>query len=375
MSKKIVIGCLVAAAVIGGTSAGAFAYKQYSRYELKQDNVTIELGEQLPENPAEYVSSNAKAVANTKMDFSGVDVTKAGSYDATACYKDQIFPFTVVVEDTTKPKLKLAGDGKFELTEGGTLSGKDIVAAMDDLAGIKRISFSEQQTVNKEEKDMLAAIQLTYDKEGDYTNTCTVEDNNGNTVSADISIHVKADYSKHVSGFQDWVIEAGASGIDFLIGITPDERIASVEPDAETVDLATPGEYDLIYHITGDDNKTIIENQVTVKVVDAQTAQTMANAGETVYVSNNARKEKYVAPAPSTNTAVADSAGASGQEASGSSETAEDNNNGRWWEQPGFTLDFGEHISESPIPGGGTAYGYRTIYIDPTTGEEVYVEE
>lgn len=372
MKKRIVVSCILAVAVIGGATAGAVAYKQYNRYELKQDTVTIELGEKLPEEQEYYVSSNEKAVENTTLDFSAVDLEKVGSYEVAACYRDKIFPFTVVVQDTTKPTLKLANDGKFELIEGGSLSGQEIVADAEDLSGIASIVFSDNVTVDKKEKNMLAAIRLTYEKEGNYTNTCTVTDENGNAATADISIHVKADYKKHITGFQDWVIEAGSTGIDFLSGIIPDDRILSVEPDMETVDLTTPGEYQLAYSITGDDKESVLQEQVKVTVLDAATAQDKANAGETVLVSNNEKKEKYVAPPKqkSSSTSGAGTSGNSGQQASSSSGVEQ--NNDYWWEKPGFTLDFGEHIAESPIPGGGTAYGYKDIYIDPNTGEQVF---
>ena len=374
MKRKIVMGCIIGVIAVGGAAVGAVAYKQYNNYELKQDTVTIELGDKLPEEQDYYVISNENAVKNTTLDFSAVDLKKAGSYEAAACYKDKIFPFTVVVQDTTKPTVKLANDGKFELIEGGSLSGKEVVADAADLSGIARIVFSDNVTVDKEKKDMLEAISLTYDKEGDYTNTCTVTDENGNAATANISIHVKADYKNHISGFQDWVIEAGSTGIDFLSGITPDDRILSVEPDLETVDLTAPGEYQLAYNITGYDEESVLQEQVTVTVLDAATAQEKANAGETVLVSNNEKKEKYVAPPKKKSSGGSGSgtSGSSGQQASGDAGTeGAEQNNDYWWEKPGFTLDFGEHTGEYAIEGGGTGYQYDPIYIDPNTGEQV----
>ena len=368
------MGCIIGVIAVGGAAVGAVAYKQYNNYELKQDTVTIELGDKLPEEQDYYVISNENAVKNTTLDFSAVDLKKAGSYEAAACYKDKIFPFTVVVQDTTKPTVKLANDGKFELIEGGSLSGREVVADAADLSGIARIVFSDNVTVDKEKKDMLEAISLTYDKEGDYTNTCTVTDENGNAATANISIHVKADYKNHISGFQDWVIEAGSTGIDFLSGITPDDRILSVEPDMETVDLTAPGEYQLAYNITGDDEESVLQEQVTVTVLDAATAQEKANAGETVLVSNNEKKEKYVAPPKKKSSGGSGSgtSGNSGQQASGDAGTeGAEQNNDYWWEKPGFTLDFGEHTGEYAIEGGGTGYQYDPIYIDPNTGEQV----
>ena len=121
------------------------------------------------------------------------------------------------------------------------------------------------------------------------------------------------------------MIEAGSTGIDFLSGITPDDRILSVEPDMETVDLTAPGEYQLAYNITGDDEESVLQEQVKVTVLDAATAQEKANAGETVLVSNNEKKEKYVAPPKqkSSSGSGSDTTGNAGQQASGSSGTQE----------------------------------------------------
>ena len=376
MKRKIVMGCILGVIAVGGAAVGAVAYKQYNNYELKQDTVTIELGEELPEEQDYYVSSNENAVKNTTLDFSAVDLKKAGSYEAAACYKDKIFPFTVVVQDTTKPTVKLANDGKFELIEGGSLSGKEIVADAADLSGIASIVFSDNVTVDKEKKDMLEAVSLTYDKEGDYTNTCTVTDENGNDATANISVHVKADYKNHISGFQDWVIEAGSTGIDFLSGITPDDRILSVEPDMETVDLTAPGEYQLAYNITGDDEESVLQEQVKVTVLDAATAQEKANAGETVLVSNNEKKEKYVAPPKQKSSNGSGTSGSSGQQASGAAGTSENTPSSIYdIIKPGQTYDIGEPIVSGKVLNGGTSYGYREVYIDPNTGEQIFIEE
>lgn len=373
MKRKIVMGCIIGVIAVGGAAVGAVAYKQYNNYELKQDTVTIELGEELPEEQDYYVISNENAVKNTTLDFSAVALKKAGSYEAAACYKDKIFPFTVVVQDTTKPTVKLANDGKFELIEGGSLSGQEVVADAEDLSGIASIVFSDNVTVNKKEKNMLAAIKLTYEKEGNYTNTCTVTDENGNAATADISIHVKADYTNHVTGFQDWMIEAGSTGIDFLSGITPDDRILSVEPDMETVDLTAPGEYQLAYNITGDDKESVLQEQVKVTVLDAATAQEKANAGETVLVSNNEKKEKYVAPPKKKSSGGSGTSGSSGQQASGSSGTPENTPSSIYdIIKPGQTYDIGEPIESQKDKWGHTWKFYDEIAIDPNTGEQVY---
>lgn len=383
MNKKLALAVTIGIMAIGGASgAGVYAYNNYAAYELKTDKVTIELGGTLNQDAREYVSSNDKAVAGTVMDFTKVDTLKTGTYEATANYKDNTLSFAVVVEDTTEPEVEVAEEGRFQLTEGGTLSGTDIVSKMDDLSGIKSISFSDAETVDKKEEDMLAAITLTYGKEGEYTNTLTVTDNNGNSCTKEIAVIVKADYGKHVSGFHDWTIEEGAD-IDFTEGIEKDERIASITPMTETVDIAKTGEYELVYNIAGDDQETVIQKSVKVVVVDAASAQKMANNGEVVYVSGNGTKQKETVSASSTSTAKSSGNsgnGNSSNENSGnqaapnpesssgsgsSSSQGSDGSSDEWWGNltPGTSWDIGEPVDEWKSSDGSTWNIYAPIEV------------
>lgn len=68
--------------------------------------------------------------------------------------------FSVNVEDTTAPDVKLQNNGNFQIITGETLPGKDIVAEMDDLSGISNVTFSDAVTVDEEEKICYLLLQL-----------------------------------------------------------------------------------------------------------------------------------------------------------------------------------------------------------------------
>ena len=111
-------------------------------------------------------------------------------------------------------------------------------------------------------------------------------------------------------------------------------------------------------------------------VLDAATAQEKANAGETVLVSNNEKKEKYVAPPKKKSSGGSGTSGSSGQQASGSSGTLENTPSSIYdIIKPGQTYNIGEPIVSGKVLNGGTSYGYREVYIDPNTGEQIFIEE
>lgn len=380
MKKKLLILGVAGVVVLAGAGVGAYAYGEVNAFELKSDKVSIELGDALNENVADYINGGKKALAGATLDFSKVDTANVGTYTAYANYNDKELSFTVEVEDTTAPDVKFENNGEFQIVAGGTLSGNDVVADMSDLSGIASVTFSDAVTVNKEEKDLLSAITLSYDTEGTYSNTAIITDNNGNATEKEISIHVVEDYAKHVSGFHDWTVEQDAE-IDFTKGIDADERIASVK--AGNVDLSKTGEYTLVYSITGDDNETVIEHSVTVTVVDASKAQTMANNGETVYVSGNdtkAKEVKTVASSTGTNksgtgskssSASSNKSGSTSSNNSGSSNSSgssvgssasNDSDSSESWLdslEEGTVFDLGEPIASGEIESGGTAYVYE----------------
>ena len=376
--KKLFVFGIAGAIVLAGTGMGVYAHNAANAFELKADNVDVELGDKLGQNIENYITGGKKALAGAALDVSDVDTSSVGTYKASVTYGKKELEFSVNVEDTTAPDVKLQNDGNFQIITGETLSGKDIVAEMDDLSGISSVTFSDAVTVDEEEKDLLSAVTISYDTDGTYNNTVTVTDNNGNITKKDIIIHVVEDYAKHVSGFHDWTVEQNAD-IDFTSGIEADERIASVT--AGDIDLSQTGDYTLAYNIVGDDNETTVEHTVNVTVIDASTAQTMANNGETVYVSGNATKAKEVkkttssastasnstAAANATNNSVSESSDSSTVNTGSSASTTDNASSGDSeshfydsWEV-GTTIDIGEPIGSVNIESGGTGYAYDSV--------------
>lgn len=365
MKKKwLILGAAGITALAGGVLAACLLNETYT---LNSNEITVELGDTLDTDISTYVDCSERIKDDVKIDVSNVNTMKVGSYTATVTYKKDSMDFTVNVEDTTAPTVYLANNGTFKTMVGETLAKDDIVSQMDDLAGIERYYILGESDSSENEN-------VSYAEEGDYSGKIVAVDNNGNNTEKEFSVHVVPDYLTHVSGFHDWTVEQSAD-IDFTQGIEADERIASVTTGS--IDTSQIGEQTLVYSITGDDNETVIEQSVTVTVVDAATAQTMANNGETVYVSGNATKAKEVQETkPTTTTTQNNSSTINAGEndasvtSSGNSNTSSTNDTqvneasssdgeSHWYDsiEPGTTFELGEPVASGEFAD-GTWYEY-----------------
>ena len=132
-------------------------------------------------------------------------------------------------------------------------------------------------------------------------------------------------------------------------GITKDEKVLEVAPDASGVDVNTPGEYALKYIIKGDDKETTVEKTVKVTVVTPAQAQSMADAGSTVRTSQGTKSKSAPSSSGSRGSGSGNrssgSSSSSGSGSSGSGSSGSSNNNG--W-TPGQTWE-GNKTGEGTI--------------------------
>lgn len=105
-----------------------------------------------------------------------------------------------------------------------------------------------------------------------------------------MKVKVVEDYLAHVTGMQDLTVEQGSS-IDWMAGITKDEKVLEVTADASKVDLNTAGEYTLTYVVKGDDKETTVTKEVKVTVVTPQKAQELADSGSSVKTTGGTKKK------------------------------------------------------------------------------------
>jgi uncharacterized membrane protein YgcG len=332
MKKKIVSAVIVAACMIG---VSGFTWMEYDRYEPLEEVVTVELGEDISKDPSVYLHANEKALQDTEIDFSGVNLNEAGKYKVTAKSGKKTADFEIMVEDTVAPEVTLAVK-EYKTVAGKEIKASDLIEKVEDKAGIESVAFQENQIeTESDSENPLDSLSIKYEIPGEYSAVVEVTDNSGNTTKKEIKIKVVEDYLAHVTGFQDITVEQGSS-VDWMNGITKDEKILEVTPDASGVDLNTPGEYTLKYVIKGDDKETTVEKSVKVTVVTPVQAQTMADAGGTVRTSQGTKsKSSYSGSGSSRSGSSSSGNKSSGSSGSGSSSSGNGSNGwtpGQTWE-------------------------------------------
>ena len=110
-----------------------------SAFELANEVVTLELGETLSKDAADYVvfgdnvseERQEEILAETTLDVSAVDPETIGEYEAAVIYDGKSLSFTVQVQDTEAPAATLANDVA-EAYTGVEMAAADLVTDIVD---------------------------------------------------------------------------------------------------------------------------------------------------------------------------------------------------------------------------------------------------
>ncbi len=233
-----------------------------------RENVVLEFGEQIPKNLETYAEVGKMAKKKAVLDVSDVDMGKEGTYTVTITTGNHRETVKVTVKDTKKPKIELVSE-QIEMVEGQELKASDIILKVTDKSGLRSVEFQdhviEQEMVIIDENGV-PDTSIAYDKEGEYENTVIAIDNNGMKQSCRFYVKVKVDYMSHITGLKDITVEQGEQP-DWMSGIAYDERVKEVRINTDQVDLGSPGEYEVIYTIIGDDDSV---EEIIKKVVVEQ---------------------------------------------------------------------------------------------------------
>mgnify|MGYP000140498020 FL=1 len=76
--------------------------------KLKKSTFVVGLNKKLSEKVSTYVEASDDIMKEIEIDFSHVDMTKAGEYTAKLTYKNDSIDIPIVVKDTTAPVITVA---------------------------------------------------------------------------------------------------------------------------------------------------------------------------------------------------------------------------------------------------------------------------
>lgn len=266
MKKKIIM-TLLASTLIVGSMTGCGSTK------LTKSSITIELGNEDAIKVSDFMDLSKDELKSAKLNTKDVNFFKEGNYKATISYKDKDYDIKVKVKDTVAPKITVSD--KITVQTNNPLHMSDIITNVTELSGNIDASFKDkpksESTDSTEKTDSTESTEgsatgviavggcnlkhndeITYTKSGDYDNTITVSDDNGNTTSVDIKISVID--APVINGISDKTVTVGDT-IDYLSGVSASDGkgtdiTGSIEVDSSKVDINTPGTYQITYKVT-----------------------------------------------------------------------------------------------------------------------------
>lgn len=314
MKKKLVMGIIAASVLVGATATTFYVTSKNPNFKVNEKKFTLELGDAPEAHIDEYVSIKEEYKDQVVYDFSKVDAYKEGEYKATASYKNKKEEFKIVVDDTIAPKVDL--NEKLVIKAGSPVYASDIIFSITEKSGEVKLSFAENECKDEEvlsavdensgltgvlptdeqiaalegddeaakeqaeaelqaedDKNKAEAVDVTYNniavlynEKGDYVNTLTVEDINGNKSEFEVTLKVvtapeitAADFSANVG-----------EDINYMNGVTAvdsdgNDITADITIDTSAVDLNTAGTYKVVYTVK-DANAIETSKEITLTI-------------------------------------------------------------------------------------------------------------
>lgn len=383
MKKKIIM-TLLASTLIVGSLTGCGSTK------LTKSSITIELGNEDAIKVSDFMDLSKDELKSAKLNTKDVNFFKEGNYKATISYKDKDYDIKVKVKDTVAPKITVSD--KITVQTNNPLHMSDIITNVTELSGNIDASFKDkpksESTDSTEKTDSTESTEgsatgviavggcnlkhndeITYTKSGDYDNTITVSDDNGNTTSVDIKISVID--APVINGISDKTVTVGDT-IDYLSGVTATDGkgtdiTGNIEVDSSKVDVNTPGTYQITYKVTDSYGFSTGANcNITVNEKKEEVADNTSDSNDNTTTSDNGNKKTTKKNKRSNSNTASNNNSSNGSSNNSSSNNSGSNtsngststaNNEPNDGKKTFTSSFGETIRTNP-----NNYKYDTKY-------------
>ncbi|WP_270819640.1 hypothetical protein [[Eubacterium] hominis] len=148
--------------------------------KLKKSTFVVGLNKKLSEKVSTYVEASDDIMKEIEIDFSHVDMTKAGEYTAKLTYKNDSIDIPIVVKDTTAPVI--------------TVANEQVVFTLEPTSTLEELITFVNATAEDDVDGVIASDQITgwpkelSDKNETVTYTLKVKDSSGNEGKKDITV-------------------------------------------------------------------------------------------------------------------------------------------------------------------------------------------
>ncbi|MCH4286524.1 MULTISPECIES: hypothetical protein [Bacillota] len=148
--------------------------------KLKKSTFVVGLNKKLSEKVSTYVEASDDIMKEIEIDFSHVDMTKAGEYTAKLTYKNDSIDIPIVVKDTTAPVI--------------TVANAQVVFTLEPTSTLEELITFVNATAEDDVDGVIASDQITgwpkelSDKNETVTYTLKVKDSSGNEGKKDITV-------------------------------------------------------------------------------------------------------------------------------------------------------------------------------------------
>ena len=232
---------LLATGIIG---IGFWIYIWVNRVQPAFSSIVYELGEEISDNPEDYVLGPERIVEQGELDLSQVDQSKVGIYQAfVRCGKSQ-FQYEITIQDTTAPTIVLQNEPVC-LALDREYHVEELVRRVEDADSFVTLYV----------QDVSGLLEtVNYHNTGTFVCIVVAEDTSGNRAS--VSIPVTVGEAPVLSGVRDIYVALG-NQVDYLEEVTARDETdgnltGRITVDDGEVELAREGTYKITYRVEND---------------------------------------------------------------------------------------------------------------------------
>ncbi len=213
----------------------------------KTTELHVELGEKVSTDISDYISGKNFSLKISSLDLKNVDESSVGTYEASVRFLYKKFSYTIIIEDTTAPKVNFkTGDYVCEKDTDVALS--DFIESVTDESEVtySYINVNEDESITRN-----CDNTLVFSENGIHPVFMRVTDEYGN--SSDYYMPVRVDTAPYIYGTLDYYVAVG-SEMDITSDVHAKDEVdgdlsSKVEGRVSAAYTKYPGDYVITYNV------------------------------------------------------------------------------------------------------------------------------